>query len=214
MFENSASHSSNVLRKKVAREAAVLLYSSQEKEYKQAKEKAALNLGIRILPTNLEVARELDIIAEENEGQLRKDRLLRMRKEAFEIMSTLKSFNPKLVGSVWRGTANINSDIDITVYSFDRNLILEKVEEKGFNIIKTEVISGPNQKGAKESFHITVLLSSEDKAEIVVRDPDEKNQKNRCEIYGDMIEGLDIDHLSKILKEDPLKRFIPKNFLS
>ncbi|MEM3014337.1 MAG: hypothetical protein QXI71_06890, partial [Candidatus Bathyarchaeia archaeon] len=67
---------------------------------------------------------------------------------------------------------------------------------------------------AKESFHITVLLSSGDKAEIVVRDPDEKNQKNRCEIYGDIIEGLDTDQLSRILKEDPLKRFVPKNFLS
>ncbi|MEM2970633.1 MAG: nucleotidyltransferase domain-containing protein [Candidatus Bathyarchaeia archaeon] len=198
----------------MAHEAAVLLYTSQESEYKQAKEKAVLNLGIRILPTNIEVARELYLIAEENEGQLRKDRLLRMRKEALEIMSTLRSFNPKLVGSVWRGTANINSDIDIAVYSFDRSLVLKKMEEKGFNVIETQVISGPSQKGAKESFHITVLLSSGDKAEIVVRDPDEKNQKNRCEIYGDIIEGLDTDQLSRILKEDPLKRFVPKNFLS
>jgi len=40
----------------------------QKKEYKQAKMKAAKNCGVRIMPTNLEVALELDEIAEETEG--------------------------------------------------------------------------------------------------------------------------------------------------
>jgi hypothetical protein len=56
------------LRKRVAREAATLLYSSQEKEYKQAKKRAAKMLSVRVLPSNLEVAEELDKIAEEKEG--------------------------------------------------------------------------------------------------------------------------------------------------
>ncbi|MEM2130754.1 MAG: nucleotidyltransferase domain-containing protein [Candidatus Bathyarchaeia archaeon] len=193
----------------MAHEAAVLLYTSQESEYKQAKEKAALNLGIRILPTNIEIARELDLIAEENEGHLRQERLIRMRKEAFEIMSTLETFDPKLVGSVWRGTANINSDIDITVYTSNRDQILREIKEKGYNVIKTEVVCGPSQKNAKDSFHITVLFPSGDKAEIVVRDPEEKTKKNKCEIYGDLIKGLNTKQLSKILNEDPLRRFVP-----
>ncbi|MGD8507086.1 MAG: hypothetical protein PVF15_10545, partial [Candidatus Bathyarchaeota archaeon] len=56
------------LKKRVAREAALLLYTAQEKEYKQAKKRAAENLGARALPSNSEVARELDAIAEEREG--------------------------------------------------------------------------------------------------------------------------------------------------
>ena len=212
LFDMSKNCSSRIhvdSRRKVAREAAVLLYTSQEKEYKQAKERAALNLCIRILPTNIEVARELDFIAEENEGHLRQERLIRMRKEALETMFALELFNPKLVGSVWRGTVNINSDIDIAVYSSNRDQVLRKIKEKGFNIVKTEVIFGPSQKNAKESFHITVMFPSGDKAEIVVRDTEDKNQRNKCEIYGDEIKGLNTRQLSKILKEDPLRRFVP-----
>ena len=74
------------LKQRVAREAATLLYYGAEKEYKQAKDKAAQTLGANFLPSNLEIALELDKIAEENEGEKRKDRLIEMRTEALEVM--------------------------------------------------------------------------------------------------------------------------------
>ena len=43
-------------RKKVTIEAATLLYDGVEKEYKQAKLKAAKTFGLHYMPTNLEVA--------------------------------------------------------------------------------------------------------------------------------------------------------------
>ena len=70
------------LRKRIAREAASLLYFGVEKEYKQAKLEAAKIVKSKFLPANLEVALELDKIAEENEGPARKERLIQMRKEA------------------------------------------------------------------------------------------------------------------------------------
>ncbi|MCW8801925.1 MAG: tRNA adenylyltransferase, partial [Candidatus Bathyarchaeota archaeon] len=91
-----------MLRNRVAQEAALLLYTSQEKEYKQAKLRASLTLGIRVLPSNLEVAEELDIIADEREGPQRNKHLLQMRKEAKQIMEIISEFSPVLVGSVWR----------------------------------------------------------------------------------------------------------------
>ena len=105
------------LKCRVAREAATLLYFGAEKEYKQAKEKAAKTLGIHFLPSNLEVALELDKIAEENEGAKRKERLIQMRCEALKIMELLGACRPVLIGSVWRGTIRLGSDIDIAVYS-------------------------------------------------------------------------------------------------
>ena len=57
------------LKHRVTREAATLLYFGAEKEYKQAKQKAAQTFGVHFLPSNLEVALELDKIAEENEGR-------------------------------------------------------------------------------------------------------------------------------------------------
>jgi len=86
------------IRKKVAREAAALLYFKLEKEYKQAKIKAAKILGVNFLPTNREIARELDKIAEENEGSIRQQNLVKKRREALKTMKILKAYNPILIG--------------------------------------------------------------------------------------------------------------------
>jgi len=120
------------LRRKVAKEAAFLLYTSQEKEYKQAKKRAAQTLGVHVLPSNLEVAEELDKIAEEKEGLSRQERLLQMRREALKIMETLKNFHPKLIGSVWRGTIHKNSDIDITTFSQNPEAVYTKPRKNGY----------------------------------------------------------------------------------
>ncbi len=129
---------SKMLRKRVAQEAALLLYSSQEKEYKQAKQRAAETLKTRVFPSNLEVAEELDKIAEEREGNSRNNLLHRMRKEAQEIMTTLKDFNPRLVGSVWRGTARKNSDIDILTFSQDHLQVLNQLQKQSFKVKSSE----------------------------------------------------------------------------
>ena len=77
------------LRKKIVREAATLLYLGIEKEYKQAKKKAAKTFGSRSLPSNIEIALELDIISEEREGENRNTNLVKMRKESLRIMKIL-----------------------------------------------------------------------------------------------------------------------------
>ena len=198
------------LRKKVAHEAAVLLYTFQEKEYKQAKERAARNLGTRTLPTNVEVAEELDRIAEEREGTARKNRLILMRNEALQIMKTLALFDPKMVGSVWRGTAHRGSDIDITVFSSDHGQVIERLNEKNYHIAKTEFVTASSNGKTVASIHVFVTLPSGNEAEIVVRDPEQKDLKARCEIYGDTVTGLGITELQKVLDEDPLRTFVPR----
>lgn len=197
------------LRKKMAREAATLLYYGIEKEYKQAKLKAAKIFRVSFLPSNMEVAIELDKIAEENEGFARKERLIRMREEALKIMKILKEHNPTLVGSVWRGTARQSSDIDITVYSDNPEEILKILKKAPFRIVGNEWIA-VTKKGRKESsFHIYLTSPSKMKYEIIVRDSHKLNQKEKCEIYGDEIIGLNIQELEKILKENPTERFTP-----
>jgi len=176
------------IRRKIAREAATLLYMGLEKEYMQAKLRAAETLGVHLLPTNLEIALELDRIAEENEGPLRRERLIRMRREALELMRILKNFNPTLVGSVWRGTITRHSDIDITVYSDDPKEVLELLKPH-FRILKTERTAVMKNGRSIISFHILLELTSGDKAEITVRGTEEMDVQERCEIYGDEIVG-------------------------
>jgi len=203
-----ASRSSN-LKKRVAREAAILLYTSQEKEYKQAKNRAAQTLGARVLPSNLEIAKELDNIAEEREGRSRPERLLRMRTEALQVIEPLKRFHPKLIGSVWRGTARKGSDIDIVMFSSAPEAVLDELQKSSFKIVRTEWLS-VTKRGRKEaSFHIHLILASGDEVEVVVRNPERIELKERCEIYGDSVTGLSYPQLKKVLAENPLQKFVP-----
>ena len=87
-------------RRRVAREAARLIYTRVAEEYKQAKELAGHNLGINSMPSNYEVAVELDILAEEIEGDDRSKLILRLREDALGVMKALADFNPRLEGSV------------------------------------------------------------------------------------------------------------------
>ncbi len=198
------------VKKQVAHEAAILLYTSQEKEYRHAKERAANILGVTVLPSNFEVAEELDLIAEEREGSNRRERLIRMRNEALEIMKDLEVFLPKLVGSVWRGTAHLNSDIDIIVFAADRKKIVAKLKEKDYNIVSAEPVTTTRNAEKISSLHLTVILPSHDKAEIVVRTVEDAKREEICSIYGDAKNGLDLTQLRKILKENPVQRFVPK----
>ena len=205
-LENSRSSD---LRKRIAREAAVLLYTSQEKEYKQAKSRAAQTLGTRIFPSNAEVAEELDKIAEEQEGPSRRERLSQMRKEASEIMAALKAFHPRLVGSVWRGTANRNSDIDVTAFSSDHKAVIDSLAKGSFKVVRTEWRSVTKRGEKESSFHIHLVLSSGNEVEVVVHSPEKMSLSERCEIYGDIVRGLNYSQLQRVLKENPLQRFVP-----
>jgi len=198
------------LRKRVAREAAILLYTSQEKEYKQAKKRATQTLGVRVLPSNLEVAEELDKIAEEMEGPSRQERLIRMRREALYIMESLRDFHPRLVGSVWRGTVHQNSDIDILMFSSDPTVVLARLQKSSFRVTRAEW-SAVTKRGKRESsFHIHLALPSGDEAEVVVRSPEKMSLFDKCEIYGDLVTGLGYPQLRRILEENQLQKFTPK----
>ncbi|RLI20986.1 hypothetical protein DRO54_04920 [Candidatus Bathyarchaeota archaeon] len=197
------------LKRKVAREAALLLYTGQEKEYKQAKIKAAENLSVKVLPSNREVAEELDSLAQELEGEERKQRLIEMRQKALQIMKDLKDFHPKLIGSVWRGTANRKSDIDIVVFHNTPEEVIQTLKNAGYFIIQIERQTTEKKGEKKTSTHI-FLETSGYKVEVVAKPLEERDKTEKCEIYGDKITGLSIEELEKILKKNPLQRFLPE----
>lgn len=197
------------LRKKIAREAASFLYFGSEKEFKQAKQKAARIFNCKFLPTNLEVAMEFDKIAEENEGSARRERLIQMRKEALQVMNILKAYNPMLIGSVWRGTIHHESDIDITVYYDEPNDVLKAIERDYYKMVQAEWTTVTKKGQKKASFHVHLESSTHEAIEIIVRSSQELNRREKCEVYGDEIIGLNLKELEKMLKENPTERFLP-----
>lgn len=209
MGEALSSGNSLSLRRKVAKEAANLLYLGVEKEYRQAKLKAAKTFGVHFLPTNLEVAIEFDRLAEEKEGAARKKRLIQMRRQALKLMRILRPFNPVLVGSVWRGTIYHGSDIDITVYHDEPDNILEIMKQSNLRVVKAEWMAVTKEGLKRTSFHIHLELPTKEKAEIIVRSSEEEGYKEKCEIYKDVITGLSTQELEKLLQENSVHRFTP-----
>jgi predicted nucleotidyltransferase len=197
------------LRKRIAREAASLLYFGVEKEYKQAKLEAAKIVKSKFLPTNLEVALELDKIAEETEASARKERLIQMRKEALKLMQILKAYKPLLIGSVWRGTIYYGSDVDIVAYHDEPEDILKILNQNHLKITQTEWVTVTKKGKRKKSFHVYAELPAKEKAEIKIVPSLEATKKEKCEIYGDEITGLSLQKLEKLLKENPVQRFVP-----
>lgn len=200
---------SSSIRGKVAKEAASLLYTRQEKEYKQAKLRAAETLGARSLPSNKDIAFELDKLADEMEGAERAERLVQMRKDALWMMVMLGEFHPKLTGSVWRGTVNKNSDIDVEAFASDENKVLERITGSGLAASKAQGIFVSKEHELERVFQVRVILPSNNELELIVRSPEKRDRPDICETYGDHVKGLGIHQLRKILLTDPLRKFVP-----
>jgi len=128
------------------------------------------------------------------------------------MMEALEVYSPRLVGSVWRGTARRGSDIDISAFSLEPELVLRSLKGK-YKVSRTEWYSKVNKGETKKYFHIFVISPSGTEVEIVVKDPQYCGNERRCEIYGDIITGLTISHLKEILKKDSLRKFIPNEKL-
>jgi hypothetical protein len=56
------------------------------------------------------------------------------------------------------------------------------------------------------------LNIDEHPVEVVVRPPEDRDAYNdeRCETYGDIKKGLKLQELERLMRTDPLRRFIPK----
>jgi predicted nucleotidyltransferase len=194
----------------VARQAAMLLYEGTVYEYKEAKEVAAENLGINVMPSNYEVAMELRKYAEEVEGATFAERLKSMREDALEVMKALSEFAPRLVGSVWRGVLTPRSDIDIEVYTEDLNAVLSKLEGVVSKVLGWEEINLPEQMRLGSLYRIRAKSKRGYELEIVLKEPGMLKKPVRCEIFGDLKKGLSINELEELLMKDPEGLRVPK----
>ncbi|MFX1518610.1 MAG: nucleotidyltransferase domain-containing protein [Promethearchaeota archaeon] len=197
-------------RREVAKEAARLLYYGLATEYIYAKKRAARSLYTHSLPSNKEVALELDRLAESFEGDERKKRLVNMRTEALTYMEFLAEFQPILKGSVWRGTITKRSDIDIVIYTDD---ISEPLAVLNKHQIHPRVQYNTRQNGSRSKIyiHLTFVSPSGINLEIVVRSLEEQGVLEICEIFGDRVKGFTLQELKNILKEEPTVKILPKS---
>jgi len=192
-------------RRRVAEEAARLIYNGIYNEYKQAKESAARSLGVSVIPSNYEVALELDYLSDRIEGAAKKEKLIKLRINALSLMKLLKDYSPKLIGSVWRGTARKNSDIDINIYTSNPEKIIKILLELEYKI-RIEEKTAVNKGRSINSTHI--YIDSLD-TELIIRPVEELEEIDKCEIYGDLKKGLSLEEIIKTMKIDPIRKYVP-----
>jgi hypothetical protein len=107
-------------RTAIAQEAARIIQEHGLKDFRSAKEKAGLRLGLEdkgALPSNQEIE---SAIAERNRifhGETHEAFVDVMRQEALDVMRQLGEFDPRLVGPVLTGSASEHSTIDLHVFS-------------------------------------------------------------------------------------------------
>jgi predicted nucleotidyltransferase len=196
-------------RRRVAELAAQLLYRRRFREYKPAKEEAARILHLPALPSNREVAAELDRLADAYEGVEERRVLLRfLREEALKLMVLLKDDDPRLIGSVWRGTARRGSDVDLEVFTDDPVKVVELLKSTYGD---PRVVSTAKTAAGATSrhLHVNVPLTSREEAELIVKGSEHLTEKRRCDIYGDRITGLSLPQLAALIIVDPTRRFVP-----
>lgn len=198
-----------VQREKVAKEAARLLYRHVVHDYLSAKQAAARNLKIHIFPTNTQVAQAVDALSTQIEGPARDQLLVTLRQRALQVMQLLHSFHPRLIGSVWRGTARCGSDIDLEAFCDTPQLIISRLQSKYPNL--TQALVEKTTGGKTDRFlHVSFPISSICVVDVNVKRQDMISMRRICEVYNDVITGLTYPQLQKVLMKDPLQRFLPK----
>src|ERR1700693_5968477 len=124
------------LRQAIALEAARLMYERSESEYYTAKRKAAKrlcrgNVKPADLPSNAEIRDQIQVFARIHEGDKRTEHLRDMRLEALRLMRILRTFRPRLIGSVMTGHVRKGSDIDLHVFTDAVGLLTDTLEREG-----------------------------------------------------------------------------------
>jgi hypothetical protein len=107
-------------RERIAREAARLMVEGGIDDYQFVKKKAASRLQItdkQAMPSNEEIEAEVSTYQRLFRAQSQPKRLQALRRVALDAMRFLVQFQPRLVGSLLRGTADEHSAIHLHLFS-------------------------------------------------------------------------------------------------
>jgi hypothetical protein len=192
------------LRRQIALEAARLMYERVESEYYTSKRKAAKQLcrkGIKPedLPSNAEIREQIQHFARIHEGDRRTENLCDMRLEALRLMRLLRSFRPRLIGSVMTGHIRKGSDIDIHVFTDGVGLVTDLLENEGFqfDVERKQVVKHQEARvfthiHIYDRFNFEVTVYPEDKAHYVFK----------SSVTGKAIERASIRELEELIEKE------------
>jgi predicted HD phosphohydrolase len=192
------------LRQAIAFEAARLMYWRDESEYFRAKLKAAKRLcrgsvKPKDLPSNAEIRDCVQQFARMHEGQERVQDLRKMRVEALRIMRYLRTFRPRLIGSVLTGHVRSGSDIDIHLFSDSLEAICAQLDEASLSY---DVEHKQVRKAGEEQTFRHIHVRGKYPIELTVYNEDLAHYRFKSSITGKAIERASIAELEQFLEKE------------
>lgn len=123
-------------RREIAAEAARIMATQAQNNFRIAKQKAAERLGISshaALPSNVEVEAALRSYQGFYGGKQHLHHIQRMRGIALRVMRSLESFCPRLVGPVLEGTADEHAPVSLHVFNDPPDAVAIYLMEHGLS---------------------------------------------------------------------------------
>jgi predicted nucleotidyltransferase len=177
------------IREGVINRAAQIIYNREGLSYYQARNIARRELGLpnkRLPHLDKIYARVQEIVEERESIEGRQAQLKAMRLEALNLMERLDEFNPRLIGSVWRGNVRKGSDIDIHTFGSDYHSIALRLEGQ---YLQKQFGDHSLIEGTWRDYPFNILLYPEERLRDI----------QRCNILGLPIKGFSIDELRREL---------------
>ena len=192
------------MRQRLAQEAARVLIESGSRDFAMAKRKAAEHLrahDTRNLPTNLEIEQALAeyqrLFRADNQPQT----LQKLREVACEAMRFFSDFQPRLVGPVLSGTADINTAITLHVFS-------DTYEEISTLLLNNNIPFENLDKRLRlgrdhyEQYPCIVFFAEQQKIEVIVFPINKRGLKPLSPIDGKPMQRADLTDLELLLHDN------------
>jgi len=192
------------MRQRLAQEAARVLIESGSRDFAMAKRKAAEHLSAhdtRNLPTNLEIEHALAEYQRLFRSNDQPQTLQRLREVAYEAMRFFGEFQPRLVGPVLSGTADINTAITLHIFS-------DTYEEVSLLLLNSNIPFENQDKRLRfghdqyEIYPCIVFFAEQQRIEVVVFPRKKNGLKPLSPIDGKPMQRADIASVEIMLNED------------
>lgn len=122
------------LRRALAQEAARVMAEHGVRDFLFAKRKAAERFGVvdgSVLPRNTEIEEALQEYQRLFGGESHAESLQAQRAVALDVMTRLREFQPRLVGSVLAGTATEHDDVLLHAFSDRAETVSMRLMDQG-----------------------------------------------------------------------------------
>ncbi|MCP5417252.1 MAG: hypothetical protein H6965_09185 [Chromatiaceae bacterium] len=166
-----------VIRLRIAEEAARMLANQESSDFQSARRKAATRLGCRdqrCFPDNAEIDNALRAYQQLFKSDSQPDTLRYLRRQAIEAMQQLHRFAPRLTGAVLNGTAHKNTPVQLYLFADTPEQLLLFLLERRIPFTQAEIkikhCDGSSKNHPLFSFQAggtdfqLILMSSQDRA--------------------------------------------------